>query len=186
MSRWLYVATGTFVAILIAIGVVAVGSGSNASFTPTPMSTLIPSAPVAAQPALGPKPPPVGSPTGVNPEHRLVGVLNPAVTQATIKNTICVSSWTKSIRPSVTYTNALKRSQLSSRSNPADYEEDHLMPLELGGAPMDVRNLRPILWTVARTDDTHENQLHRLVCAGSMTLAVAQTEMSIIKYGEDR
>ena len=40
------------------------------------------------------------------------GALNPAVTQATIRTTICRRGWTRTIRPPVSYTNALKARQL--------------------------------------------------------------------------
>ena len=39
---------------------------------------------------------------------RTPGVLNPNVTQATIGSTICVPGWTRTVRPPVEYTNALK------------------------------------------------------------------------------
>ena len=37
------------------------------------------------------------------------GVLNPDVTQATIRTTVCRRGWTRTVRPPVSYTNALKR-----------------------------------------------------------------------------
>ena len=40
------------------------------------------------------------------------GVLNAAVTQATIRATICRHGWTRTIRPPVSYTNDLKRKGL--------------------------------------------------------------------------
>src|SRR5207248_867932 len=43
---------------------------------------------------------------------RTPGVLNPDVTQATIRSTICTHGWTATIRPPVEYTNALKRTQM--------------------------------------------------------------------------
>src|SRR3989442_11910403 len=42
--------------------------------------------------------------------------------------TICVPGWTKTVRPPVTYTDSLKRKQMTERhlpGKPADYEEDH-------------------------------------------------------------
>jgi hypothetical protein len=61
------------------------------------------------------------------------------VTQGTIKTTICVKGWTATIRPPSSYTSALKRVQLVvwqyADTNQAHYEEDHLISLELGGAP---------------------------------------------------
>ena len=64
------------------------------------------------------------------------GVLNPAVTQATIHSTICVSGWTATIRPGSPYTGALKVQQIaqygygdtkttSSRSNSVALPQIH-------------------------------------------------------------
>lgn len=73
------------------------------------------------------------------------GVADPRVTQDTILTTICVSGYTTKVRPSSSYTNALKHSQIIaygySDTNLADYEEDHLIPLEVGGHPTDPKNL---------------------------------------------
>ena len=111
------------------------------------------------------------------------GAINPAVTQANIHLTICVSGFTKTIRPPSSYTNHIKYSQLDSGynykgdTNPADYEEDHLVPLEVGGDPTSVKNLFPQPWHVtwnAGTKDRLENKIHSLVCTGAMTLPAAQ------------
>jgi hypothetical protein len=193
VKRWPFVLGASVVAI-IAIGAVSTSNGdttSSSSTVATPMHTTSPTPPTAATPVPIPKPTirlpvVIKPPTGVNRESHLVGVLNPDVTQATIGNTICVRGWTAIIRPPSSYTTELKISQLPADANPSDYEEDHLMPLELGGAPMDPRNLHPVRWMQARADDKQENRLHRLVCAGSMTLMKAQIEMSAVKYGEDR
>lgn len=82
------------------------------------------------------------------PNHTLTpGALNPAVTQATILKTICVSGWTTTVRPSSSYTTRLKRTQLAAYGyhdrSLADYEEDHLVSLELGGSPASTKNLWP-------------------------------------------
>src|SRR5262245_21264224 len=74
------------------------------------------------------------------------GALNPDVTQANINETICMRGWTKTIRPPVDYTNALKLTQMRDyglSGSPRDYQEDHLISLELGGDPRDPRNLWP-------------------------------------------
>ncbi len=116
----------------------------------------------------------------------LVGTLNPAVTQATIRTTICVAGWTAQVRPPTSYISALERRQIRELGLPgtaADYEEDHLMPLALGGAPRDPNNLRPVPLATAKWHDGWETRLHREVCAGTMTLAEAQTQMSIVKAG---
>ena len=74
------------------------------------------------------------------------GVRNPDVTQRTIHSTICITGWTKTIRPPVDYTNRLKLEQLAAwqlPGTPADYQEDHLISLGIGGHPTDTRNLWP-------------------------------------------
>jgi hypothetical protein len=75
------------------------------------------------------------------------GSYNSDVTQSTIHSTICVSGWTSTVRPPTSYTNPLKVQGIAdygySDANLADYEEDHLVPLELGGSPRDHGNLWP-------------------------------------------
>jgi hypothetical protein len=61
----------------------------------------------------------------------------------------------------------------------SDYEEDHLVPLDLGGSPIDPRNLWPQPRTSAdgwnaNLKDELEAILGRLVCSGRLPLADAQ------------
>jgi hypothetical protein len=118
------------------------------------------------------------------------GALNPAVTQQTIGSTICVSGWTATIRPSESFTDSLKVKQITqygySNTSTSAYEEDHLISLELGGAPADARNLWPESYTIALSDgrptgahtkDAFETKLKDEVCAGSVTLAQAQADI---------
>ncbi len=117
---------------------------------------------------------------------RTPGVLNPDVTQETIGQTICVSGWTRTIRPSSSYTGDLKRRQMREygvAGSPSDYQEDHLISLELGGAPDDPRNLWPQPRPWADHVDRTENDLREQVCAGSLTLAEAQARESALKHG---
>ena len=111
------------------------------------------------------------------------GTINSAVTQGNVHSTICVSGYTKTIRPPASYTTKLKRQQLASTyarygsTDTALFEEDHLIPLELGGNPTDPKNLWPEPWSgdsSARTKDKLENALHALVCSGSIPLKTAQ------------
>jgi hypothetical protein len=108
------------------------------------------------------------------------GVWNPAVTQATIRTTICVVGWTGTIRPPTSYTNAIKREQLIAYGQPeilADYEEDHYFPLEGGGHPIDRQNLWPEPRHIvggASSKDALENQMLADVGSGRKTLADAQ------------
>jgi hypothetical protein len=109
------------------------------------------------------------------------GALNPDVTQSTIGSTICVSGWTATVRPSSSYTTALKKKQIVeygyTDTSTSDYEEDHFVPLELGGSPKSELNLWPepeYGTTTAGNKDTVENKLKKAVCAGTVTLADAQ------------
>jgi hypothetical protein len=113
------------------------------------------------------------------------GVADPQVTQDNILTTICVSRYTTKVRPSTSYTNALKAQQIKaygySDTTMADYEEDHLIPLEIGGHPTDPKNLWPEPLTgpyPATKKDGVENSLHTKVCAGLMTLAAAQAAIA--------
>ncbi|MFJ9782648.1 hypothetical protein ACIRSS_23910 [Amycolatopsis sp. NPDC101161] len=112
------------------------------------------------------------------------GAKNPDVTQSTIGSTICVSGWTATIRPSTTYTNGLKKQGIIdygySDTNMSDYEEDHFLPLELGGAPKDPRNLWPEPHAGSpnsSSKDSVENAVKKAVCAHQVTLSAAQTAM---------
>lgn len=110
------------------------------------------------------------------------GATNPDVTQATINDTICKSGWTKTIRPNNAYFTRLKHYQMAQmklEGNPSDYEEDHLISLELGGAPKDPKNLWPQKWYTdsgwgAHKKDVIETRLKRLVCTHQLTLEEAQ------------
>ncbi|MEU2422216.1 hypothetical protein ABZ619_14510 [Streptomyces sp. NPDC007851] len=109
------------------------------------------------------------------------GDLNPDVTQSTIGSTICVSGWTATVRPSSSYTTALKKKQIVeygySDTSTSDYEEDHFVPLELGGAPKSELNLWPepeYGTKTAANKDTVENKLKKAVCAGTVSLSDAQ------------
>ena len=115
------------------------------------------------------------------------GVLNPDVTQATIAATICRRGWTRTIRPPVSYTNGLKASGLRQyrlRGPPSAYQEDHLISLELGGDPVDPRNLWPEPYPRASQVDRIENELNRLVCTGRITLEEGQRRESALKHRE--
>ena len=117
--------------------------------------------------------------------RRTPGVLNPDVTQATIRATICVHGWTRTIRPPTSYTNALKERQMREYGvggSPSEYQEDHLISLELGGHPIDPRNLWPEPYPRASSVDSIENELNAKVCAGDLSLDAAQLEESALKH----
>ena len=98
--------------------------------------------------------------------------------------------WTATIRPPTSYTTALKVRQLATYGfgdrRLADYEEDHLVSLELGGSPTSAKNLWPEPHHIriggldlgSYTKDALETHLKSLVCAGKITLAKARTEIA--------
>jgi hypothetical protein len=130
---------------------------------------------------------PVGSGLNQRPDGRCTpGTVNPAVTQATIGSTICKSGWTASVRPSESITAPEKLASLRAygESPASRFEYDHFVPLELGGAANDSRNLWPEPDYPARhgfylnPKDLVETSLKHRVCDGRMTLAAAQREIA--------
>ena len=117
--------------------------------------------------------------------HCTPGAVNPAVTQADIGSTICKSGWTATVRPPESYTEKLKITQIDSWYHYADrrlhdYEEDHLIPLELGGSPRSAANLWPEYDAghIPNPKDTVENALNRAVCGHRVSLAAARAAIA--------
>lgn len=160
----------------------ATAAGVVASATPT----RTPTASASTTPPASPTPTPavfagICTSIGGLPDRDCTpGVVDPAVTQDNLKATICHAGYTATVRPPVDYTNALKKQGMADYGEPgtaADYEEDHLIPLELGGSPTDPNNLWPEPYAEpngARDKDRVENFLHDEVCSGRMALAEAQ------------
>lgn len=103
------------------------------------------------------------------------GAIDPAVTQQNIASTICRSGYTATVRPSTGQTDAAKAKMYKAYAIPAHTtsELDHLVSLELGGSN-DIKNLWPEIGTLPNPKDKVENDLHRAVCSGKVTLAAAQ------------
>lgn len=120
--------------------------------------------------------------------RRTPGAIDPRVRQDNLRETICRrGGYTRSVRPEESYTERLKRRQIVEYGyrdrRLRDYEEDHLVSLEIGGSPDDPRNLWPEPHHViggwgSYAKDRLENRLHRLVCRGKLPLARAQYEIS--------
>ena len=165
------------VGLLVLFLLIGCSTPPEVTITPTPPNvpggpTDTPAVPTAASGDAPFLPNPVTQP----------GALNPDVTQATIQTTICVSGYSSKIRPPVSYTDKLKATQITeygyTDTNPADYEEDHLISLEVGGSPTDPKNLWPQPRHTtpynASVKDTLENTLHGMICSGQITLDTAQ------------
>jgi hypothetical protein len=104
------------------------------------------------------------------------GSIDPVVTQADIRSTICKKGWTATVRPPESQTERFKydvaypayRTRRSERT-----ELDHLVPLELGGSN-DATNLWPEYPPTPNPKDKVEDALNAAVCDGRVSLAVAQ------------
>jgi hypothetical protein len=91
--------------------------------------------------------------------------------------TICRPGYTKTVRPPESVTEPEKLASMRAygdRGSAHGYEYDHLISLELGGAPNDPKNLWPEPGRSPNPKDRLENLLHREVCDGQITLRAAQ------------
>jgi hypothetical protein len=105
----------------------------------------------------------------------------PGAARTTNAQSICHGGSTKQWRPSSSYTNALKIQQIVAYGyldkNPKNYEEDHLISLELGGDGSNPKNLWPephLGKNNSFEKDKVENWLHKQICSGAITPEAAQ------------
>jgi hypothetical protein len=142
----------------------------------------------ASNAVVQPQPPPgschaIGTGLYSRPDPRCTpGALNPQVTQATIGRTICRAGWTATVRPPESVTEREKSASMAAYGDGGSlggYEYDHFVPLELGGATNDARNLWPEPGATPNPKDSVEFSLRERVCEGRMLLAQAQ--QAIIK-----
>jgi hypothetical protein len=130
----------------------------------------------------------------ITPDPALTpGAADPRVTQDNLATTICRSGYTATVRPSTSVTTPIKKRAMASYGYASDdlasFELDHLVSLELGGAPSDPANLWPEPWSTrgrrhvakelgAEGKDVIENRLHTLVCNRTVTLSDAQRRIA--------
>jgi hypothetical protein len=173
-------------AFVVAFGLQRLTSGG------IPVPTVIGS-PAAAPTGVvsAPSPSAIGSRVGLPNSALTPGAINPDATPGDLSTTVCKPGWATSVRPSSAYTAALKLVQIVEYGyvdrNPSHYQEDHLVPLELGGAPRDKRNLWPEPNVAVLPDgtavgsaqkDALEDALHARVCDGGLALGDAQRMMA--------
>ena len=104
------------------------------------------------------------------------GSIDPAVTQANLRSTICRSGYTRTVRPPESQTERFKFGvayPAYGDPHPEHTELDHLVSLELGGSN-DATNLWPETPPTPNPKDKVEDALHAAVCSGRVTLAAAQ------------
>lgn len=172
---------------IVGVSMALVSCGGSGGTGDVPTTSAVTSAPTSTA-ALSQSPTSAAAPTPApgapaDPCHAdgiTYCVLNAAVTASTIHQTICVSGWTASVRPPESYTEDLKREQIAQEGLPgglSSYEEDHRMPLELGGAPSDAMNLSPESPRSPNPKDADETRLKTAVCDGQLTLMQAQQQL---------
>jgi hypothetical protein len=109
------------------------------------------------------------------------GAVSPAVTPADLDATICSHGYTARVRPPEAVTEPEKLASMAAygdRGSPRRYEYDHLVPLELGGAGNDPRNLWPEPGASPNPKDTVERVLRSMVCERRLSLRAAQEEIA--------
>ena len=104
------------------------------------------------------------------------GAVNADVKQSDIDSTICKSGWTATVRPPSSLMSRMKAKSARSYgvARDVDGEYDHLIPLELGGATDDPRNLWFEPGHIPNPKDAVEHKLNDAVCSGLITLGTAQ------------
>lgn len=124
--------------------------------------------------------------SGLPDKSMTPGAIDLAVTQENLKQTVCITYYTNTVRPPSSYTNKLKKQQILDykykNRDPKLYEEDHLIPLAVGGNPTSPLNLWPeprknTNWGASKKDRL-EVLLHKQLCNGKITLEQAQKAFS--------
>ena len=114
---------------------------------------------------------------GLLPDPRCTpGSIDPYVTQADIRSTICRAGYTRTVRPAESQTERFKYGVAypAYGTPPGERTElDHLVPLELGGSN-DATNLWPEYPPTPNPKDKVENALNAAVCEGRVSLTAAQ------------
>jgi hypothetical protein len=104
--------------------------------------------------------------------------INEKVTQENIMNTICITNYSRTIRPSTNYTNKIKLEKLKmlglSENEAKYYELDHNIPISSGGNPDDPENLILQPLEEAKLKDRLEVKIHKEICNGNLSLSDGQ------------
>jgi hypothetical protein len=162
------------VALAAAVCVIVAAGCSDASGSSPPLA-------VQSQPPFGTCHARGTAPFSLPDPRCTPGAMSRAVTPATIRSTICTAGYTEKIRPPESVTEPEKKASMAAYGDTGPlhaYEYDHLIPLELGGAANDERNLWPEPGASPNPKDRLENRLRELVCDGRMPLRSAQRQIA--------
>lgn len=113
------------------------------------------------------------------------GAVDPRVTQRNLAGTICQRGYTRGVRPPLRLTEPIKRERLAAYGFAGQplrqFELDHLVALEIGGAPTSLANLWPEQRhgpDGASAKDRVERAARAAVCAGSIGVTEVQRAMA--------
>lgn len=108
------------------------------------------------------------------------GAIDPAVTAANLRDTICQPDWREEAYPPVPVDGRMKAASARAYGLPADYdgEYDHLVSRMLGGSSEDPRNRWPQPGAKPNPKDRIEIALHEGVCKGMISLTSAQQALA--------
>ena len=126
------------------------------------------------------RPPVPGVSTFLPERIETPGAVDPAITQRDLASTVCDPGYLSARTPRPSWTAAVRRRLASARlpgESAENYALDQLVPISLGGAASDARNLWLQSWTGpwnASRKDALETVLHRMVCNGELTLDSAR------------
>jgi hypothetical protein len=155
----------------IVIGLVVSGYVLNVRYTMTPKHRPVGN-PTASERNLNR----VG-PDDIYPPADNAGESDPHITQENIHQTICLSGYSRNVRPERSFTEGVKLQRMATLGLPgkiSDYELDHVIPLGLGGC----RDCQSNLWMepmrTALLKDQVESYLHKQVCEDRLSLPEAR------------
>jgi hypothetical protein len=153
-------------------------SSTATTANPAPDVTPITAAPAASAALVLP---PVPAVNVVNPASTRAPVTGAVVVPAPSAAELCSGGYVKKNTPPATITDPIKATQVAqgpyTDKDPSHYVEDELVPVELGGAPADPRNLWPQTPDMAAVKDKEENRLRGQVCHGDLSVPAAQSEI---------
>lgn len=116
--------------------------------------------------------------------QRTPGAVVPSITQGNIAGTICSAEYVSRQSPPPSLKAAETRriaGVLYPGGKPENFALDQLVPVSLGGAATDPRNLWLQPWTGENNSndkDNLERLLQKMVCSGQLPLATAQQEIA--------
>jgi hypothetical protein len=182
-NQWI-VPTLLVAALAIVVGVANSQPPVGGIVAGTPTTTTRPSLPSTTTSPLGLRSSSLSSPRCVVVDGLPDSRCTPGAVAVSDVKVLCARGYrTSSVRPSTAYIGPLKRRQIAQYGAYAGrsargYEEDHLIPLEIGGDPRSPANLWPEALQQAHVKDKVEDAAKRAACTGKIDLGDAQASMA--------